>query len=217
MTIATSQGNRISRSIFYENSSAAAGGAIYLVGNNSYTDKPLITIDNCVFSQNSSQVGGGVFNTLSESAGAQSALQLLSCSFNENSALSAQLSGGAICNSPGSSASCKPIIANSILWNELKGGEIFNAASAIPVISYCDVMGGAVGTNVMNLDPKFLDPTNPLGTLGLRLATTPSASPCINVGNNSLVPAWATTDVTGVNARIQNSIVDLGAYENTLP
>ena len=39
-----------------------------------------------------------------------------------------------------------------------------------------------------------------------------AGSPCIDVGNNSAVPAEVLTDLDG-NTRIVNNVVDLGTYE----
>lgn len=217
ISVATAQGNRITRSIFYGNRAAQAGGAIFTIGGNTYSDRSLLTIDNCVFSQNTATTGGALMNGMGEDGTTQPALQVLSCSFNRNSATSTVVGGGAICNNPVAATSCRPVIGNSILWGELAGGEIYNAPTAVPSISYCDIQGGATGSSVLNIDPKFMDAGNPLGSQGLRLQTTPSVSPCVNTGNNALLPGWATTDVTGTTARILNSIVDLGAYENALP
>lgn len=217
VSVATTQGNRISRTMFYGNRAAQAGGAIFAYGGNTYTDRSLLTIDNCVFSSNEAVSGGGIMNGMNESTTAQAAMKVLSCTFNGNSATSATVGGGAICNNPGSPISSRPILGNSILWGEVAGGEIYNAPTAMPVISYCDIEGGASGSNIIDVDPLFRNPANPLGSDGLRLQTAPSASPCINIGNNGLLPVWATTDITGANARVLNSIVDLGSYENLIP
>ena len=57
---------------------------------------------------------------------------------------------------------------------------------------------------------------------GCKLSTTLENSPAIDAGNNSLIPAGVTTDLSG-NARIQDgkgdntATVDLGAYERGVP
>ena len=61
--------------------------------------------------------------------------------------------------------------------------------------------------NCFTGDPLFVDAAN--GDFRLQ-----GASPCIDMGNNRYVVG--ETDIRG-NARIQNGVVDLGAYEYTLP
>ncbi|MBQ2625524.1 MAG: InlB B-repeat-containing protein [Kiritimatiellae bacterium] len=83
----------------------------------------------------------------------------------------------------------------------------------------CIVYGNSAGTSDNNIDsrmasfnsftgnPRFVDAAN--GDFRLL-----GDSPCIDMGNNRYVSG--ETDVRG-NARIQNGIVDIGAYEFTLP
>src|SRR5207249_91923 len=52
---------------------------------------------------------------------------------------------------------------------------------------------------------------NVVGTLDDNLRLT-SSSPCINTGSNAAIPAGVTTDFDGY-ARINNSTVDMGAFE----
>jgi hypothetical protein len=82
------------------------------------------------------------------------------------------------------------------------------------VLNYCayeeDIGGsGAVipipFDSCITSDPLFVDAEN--GDYHLQ-----SGSPCIDVGDNSLVPAGTSTDLDG-NPRIQNGTVDMGAYE----
>ena len=61
--------------------------------------------------------------------------------------------------------------------------------------------------NCFTRDPRFVDAAN--GDFRLK-----GDSPCIDMGNNRYVTG--ETDIRG-NARIQNGIVDIGAYEFTLP
>ncbi len=83
----------------------------------------------------------------------------------------------------------------------------------------CIVYGNSAGTSDNNIDsrmasfnsftgnPRFVDAAN--GDFRLL-----GDSPCIDMGNNRYVSG--ETDIRG-NARIQNGIVDIGAYEFTLP
>ncbi len=89
-------------------------------------------------------------------------------------------------------------VTNCILWN-------FGAEALGCQLSYCDVRGGSLGVGNIDADPMFVDPVN----VDYRLK---AGSPCIDVGDNSAVPAWVVTDLDG-NPRIVNGIVDMGAYE----
>ena len=77
-----------------------------------------------------------------------------------------------------------------------------NTAASEPNIS-----SSVTKRNCFTGDPLFVDAAN--GDFRLQ-----GASPCIDMGNNRYVVG--ETDIRG-NARIQNGVVDLGAYEYTLP
>ncbi len=93
---------------------------------------------------------------------------------------------------------------NCIVWNNSI------STSALATVEYCDVQGGWSGTGNLNIDPLFMDLSNP--DFNLRNYRLQPGSPCINTGSNGLVPAGITTDRDG-NPRIINLIVDMGAYE----
>src|SRR5690606_38607828 len=73
-------------------------------------------------------------------------------------------------------------------------------------VTYSDIQGGWVGPGDGNIDadPLWLDPAAGDFRLG-------AASPCINAGDNSAVPAGITTDLAGLPRFV--GIVDMGAYE----
>ena len=77
-----------------------------------------------------------------------------------------------------------------------------NTAASEPNIS-----SSVTKRNCFTGDPLFVDAAN--GDFRLQ-----GASPCIDMGNNRYVVG--ETDIRG-NVRIQNGVVDLGAYEYTLP
>jgi hypothetical protein len=117
-------------------------------------------------------------------------------------------------------SSSNPDIRNSIIWGN-GTTEIVNNSST-PTVSYSIVQGGYAGcsncpnTNgnanpllVNAADPAGIDNIHRTADDGIRLQ---SGSPAINAGANSLIPAGITTDIIGA-ARIQNTTVDLGAYE----
>ncbi|RKY13364.1 MAG: hypothetical protein DRP82_05480, partial [Planctomycetota bacterium] len=62
-----------------------------------------------------------------------------------------------------------------------------------------------VESNCIHSDPQFVDAAN--GDYHLK-----DTSPCIDAGDNSLVPSGVDKDLDG-NPRIVNGTVDIGAYE----
>jgi parallel beta-helix repeat protein len=106
----------------------------------------------------------------------------------------------------------KPIVRNSIVWGN-KGSEIDGFAG----VTYSDIQGGCPGQGNIVIDPCFADRCS--GNYNLL-----PASPCIDAGNNTAVPAGVTTDLDG-NPRFVDQpevpdtgngtapIVDMGAYE----
>lgn len=82
-----------------------------------------------------------------------------------------------------------PVITHTILWSN--GSEQINAVNSQPDVKYCCIKGGYSGSGNISEDPKFADVYGPdklAGTLDddLRLG---AGSPCIDAGNNCLVPA----------------------------
>jgi len=87
--------------------------------------------------------------------------------------------------------------------------------------SYSCVQGGFVGTGNISADPLLANPG--AGDFHVTLA-----SPCIDAGNNALIPPGLTTDLDG-RPRLQDEptvadtgagtapIVDMGAYELPVP
>jgi len=109
---------------------------------------------------------------------------------------------------------------NTIIWGNsaTEGSTIYFAeAATLDIISsdYSNSIGDIVlnsgtlnATACISLDPLFVDAPNG----DCRLGFYPLLSPCIDSGDNTLVPGTATTDLDG-KARIVNGTVDLGAYE----
>ncbi|MEI6141205.1 MAG: choice-of-anchor Q domain-containing protein, partial [Mariniphaga sp.] len=213
----------------YEENTTAGGGGVL----NSYSSSP--TISNCIITgnfayhcgagvsnQNSSPMfinclifnnmtsnyGGGVFNLSSSPT-------FTNCTITSNSA--ASFGGGLYL---GNSSSV--IINNSIINNNpstLGGYQIYNDADCTLTLRYScysneagDVSGGTVtATNCISSDPKFVYE----GGNDYRLQGT---SPCKDAGSNTYVEApntVITTDARG-EIRVQNTTIDMGAFEWTL-
>jgi hypothetical protein len=203
------------------------GGGIYNLGSNP-------TVTNCTFSGNSSYSnGGGMFNW-------ESSPIVTNCIFRGNfAARSSGGRGGGMCNYyskpkvtncifSGNSAKnygggmynnyySNPIATNCILWgnSSRERPQIYGSST----VTYSCIQGGYPGQGNIDVDPLFVDPNGSDGIFGteddnLRLLP---GSPCIDVGDNSVVDA-NSTDLDG-NPRILDgdgdgeAIVDMGVYE----
>ena len=119
----------------------------------------------------------------------------------------------------------KLVITNSILYDS--GNEILTNHPNTVLVSYSDVQGGWAGTGNINKKPQFNDPGHRSieGQWIKGDYTLKDNSPCIDKGKNSLLPLdIADLDKDGNmseklpidldgNARIKDSVVDMGAYE----
>ncbi len=158
---------------------------------NLYYSDPTVT--NCTFIANLSyRDGGGMSNWDFSSP------TVTNCTFAANSAVNGN---GVACDSHLRRYPSNVQLVNCILWDG--GDEVWNNDASTITISYSDVHGGWSGTGNIDADPLFAD-------ADLRLS---AGSPCIDAGDNTAVPAGATTDLDG-NPRIFNGIVDMGAYES---
>jgi len=208
LTNCTFTANSASGSYTYE-----GGGGMY-----NHTSSPMLT--NCTFSGNSASSNGGGMNNYASSP------TLTNCTFTGNSA---SLNGDGMCN-----YFCSPTLTNCILWGNTAptGRQIHSyGTGSAPTLTYCDIQGGYGGTGNINADPLFVRDPSPgddgnWGTADdddgdLRLQPT---SPCIDVGNNSAIPAGVKTDLAGNNRFMDvpttpdtgvgtAPVVDMGAYE----
>ncbi len=196
----SSSSSALTNCTFSGNSASYSGGGIC----NGSSSPSVLT--NCAFSANSARrSGGGMYNSSSSSSA------LTNCTFSGNSATG---EGGGMYNYYSS-----PTMSNCIIWGN-GSSPVYNDSST-PVITYSDIQGGYSGTGNTNADPLFVRTpwTGPDGTFGtadddygdLRLRT---GSLVLNIGSNAAVPTGITTDLAG-NPRIQNGMVDMGAYEGT--
>ncbi len=180
---------------FYGNTANQDGGGI----KNYYS---LVNISNSVFISNSASGGGGISNY-------EASPTITNCTFYSNLS---SYNGGGILNSFRASSNIK----NSIFWGNKKSVNIVSSIGGDPAtITYSNIEGGYPGIGNINQDPLFVNTSDPdgadniFGTADDGLALQ-SCSPAINAGDNSGITA--TTDITGA-ARIQNNIIDMGAYE----
>jgi subtilisin family serine protease len=158
-------------------------------------------LTNTVFSGNMAAAAGGAIATF------ESDLRVVNSTFSGNSAPS----GGAISGSGGRST-----IVNSVLWGN-SSLEIDAQLGNVTTVSDSVIQGGYSGTNVLNLDPLFLNAAGPDGMPGtvdddLRLG---SASPAIDSAGDTDCPK---SDVSGVPRPVDGDAdgqahCDMGAYE----
>jgi hypothetical protein len=117
-----------------------------------------------------------------------------------------------------------PTLANSILWGNKKGTSTATSGSDIqnsgstPTITYTTLQQTYSGSNNSTLDTFFVDAINLAGADGIQRSADDglrlfSNSPAANSGNNSSIPSGINTDIIG-SARIQNTTVNRGAYED---
>jgi hypothetical protein len=196
---------------------------------------PSPTFTNCNISDNwAGWYGGGI------ACGGSSSATFTNCNISGNSAHNVARGGGVSCyNSSPTFTNCaitsntargtyggygggvycsssNPTFRNSIIWGNTAyiGNQIYVDTDCSVTLSYSCYANGATDvagpgtvtpTNSITSNPLFVDAGN--GNYHLQ-----GTSPCIDIGNNSYVPAGVTTDLDG-NPRIQNGTVDLGAYE----
>lgn len=181
---------------------------------------------NCIFIGNTSNENGGAVRNSTNGG----LLQYIftNCTFSGNQSNGR---GGAIYNKDDVDVQ----LNNCIIWNNqdnsgtgTASSSIVNAINSMTTINYSLIQGqnpsgtGNLDGTDTNNDPLFIDMPNPddapSTTGNLRLL---SDSPCIDTGNNdadidggagSLIISDILTDIAE-QARIFNSLIDMGAYE----
>lgn len=201
-----------------ENNASQRGGAIYAAGGSLHIRK-------CVLNGNSaSQEGGAVFsqassisianclvhdNTSEFFGGAVVSLQgemiIVNCTFTNNSA---GFFGGAISRVAGAG-----LVGNCVLWQNTPD-QVADFRSDTEFVRNSCVQGGFAGPGNISTDPLLL-----------RYRPLP-CSPCIDAGDNTLLPSMTDTDLDGRlrcldhpdkpdtgNPGLSPPVVDIGAYE----
>jgi predicted outer membrane repeat protein len=175
---------------FLGNTAANQGGAVYATG--------FPTIVNSTFSGNSAARGGAICcETIF-------LMDVINSTFTANQASE---DGGAFYSLEGLVQ-----LVNCILWDDAPQ-EHYPLDWA--TIASSDVQGYS-GTDLgnINANPRFQDAAGADGVAGtlddnLRLSL---GSPCLDAGDDALLPESSTTDLDGL-ARITRNHVDMGAYE----
>ena len=182
---------------------STGGGAVYTAGQST----PLFV--NCVFVGNTTPGGGGAI------ASNASSFTMVNCTLTQNTA---GLGGGVHDNSGQFNA------FNSILWGNIAGGDNerkqiwTNVGTASVTNCTLPLLSVYAGNGNLIADPQFPALAGPDGAIGTAddNARPGGASPVLNAGDNTHIPAGVTTDLTG-GARVTGGLVDLGAYETACP
>ncbi len=156
-------------------------------------------ITNCLFYENYATLGGAAI------LASNAKPAIANCTFVDNVS---GVGGGAIHCPNG-----KPIVTNCIM----RGNLPIEINGDDATVTYSNVKGGFEGEGNIDADPLFLDPED----LDFRID---NGSPCIDAGDNSALPYYATGDLDG-NARFVDDpatgdtgqgaapVVDMGSYE----
>jgi hypothetical protein len=194
---------QVSGCIFTNNSVASYGGGVYNSGSATAS-----SFTNCIFTGNYTinygGGGGGMFNNTTNTI-------VSKCTFQGNNATY----GGAIHNWNTGRAD----VRNSLVWGN--SSAIHNETAASAIVQYSNVQGGYAGTGNLNVNPLFVNSSQPKGPDGIWATADDGlrlqeCSPAINAGSNLLVAAGVSTDIGGA-ARIQHGVVDMGAFEASVP
>jgi len=188
---------------FAGNKATTSGGAIYLFGVPGNLASPVL-INNLFYNNEAAgSIGGGAIYVSTNAAPI-----IHNSTFYANKAVA---SGGAIYLSTSGQAT----VYNSILYkNQAADAATVDFLASTPAnltvrSSMTDVYGtNGVDDNMVGQDPVF-ESEDPNNADFLRLQ---DFSPAIDAGQNNLLPQGITLDLAG-NVRVNNLILDMGAYE----
>ncbi|MHC4220304.1 MAG: right-handed parallel beta-helix repeat-containing protein [Planctomycetota bacterium] len=190
----------VTNCVFIDNFSEYGGGLSCALSD--------ATIVNCLFVGNTAAIGGG--GVASDVSNAR----LINCTITDNSA---GFFGGAAAGITQYLTS-HLTIDNSVLWNNSPTEvEVLNGSATV---RYSDVEGGWSGEGNIDATPGFVGQTL-RGPEDYRIT---SGSPCIDAGDNTVVPADIVTDLDGQPRFVDDPgmpdsgfglppVVDMGAFE----
>ena len=179
---------------FRDNFASTRGAAVY-VGPTAFQ------LTNCAFLGNTAEDpaamnpqpadGGAVY------AGSGSTLTVVNCTFVDNTAVMG--TGGGLFSFLGTTT-----VANCIFWDNMP--DQIDSTGLTPAVTFSDVQGGGffAPSNINEL-PGFV------GANDVRLV---ASSPCIDIGNNSVVPA-DVLDVDG-DEDVSEKLPDLGGNDRVV-
>ncbi|MBN9349895.1 MAG: T9SS type A sorting domain-containing protein [Chitinophagaceae bacterium] len=205
----------IANCTFVGNSATRGGGM--------YNESSAPNIINCIFTDNTATGFGGAMCNIST----RPSLMITNCTFFNNNGAGF---GGGIFNLYYAQNS---IITNCVFWDNTAPADqpdfIYRQGDGTPVFNYNYTQSDftSIGTgNITGSSDPFINSSNPAGTDGifgtaddgLRLiagsATVNAGDPQTNSTNYTVQAG--NTDITGA-ARIQDGIIDMGAYESAVP
>jgi predicted outer membrane repeat protein len=197
---------RIENSRFLGNTATLHGGSALLVAEMMLAGP--LTLINCEMYDNWTEHVPGGLGTISVGLPLGPApvnVELINCTIAGN------VGGGLFLKNSQDST-----VANSILWDNDSNSITWELPSAPPTVTHSNVEGGwnGPGGNNISANPLFVDPA----TGDFMLSAN---SPCIDAGDNAVVPVGIITDLAGnprfvsngVPGNIATATVDMGAYE----
>ncbi|MFN8530808.1 MAG: choice-of-anchor Q domain-containing protein [Anaerolineae bacterium] len=203
---------------FINNVASSVGGAIFYDGTS-------LSISNSIFHDNRSlsvSFGGGAIRASNNNGGSVTGTLTNNLFYNNTSSNSA----GALYLRAGTYTVTNNTLTNNTSTNgsityESATVNLRNSILANSSSSDCSSAGGTINVQNSLIEDGSCGVTSGVnGNLTGDPAlngdfTLSAASIAINAGNNALIPVGVTTDLAG-NARIQQTTVDMGAYESTL-
>lgn len=182
--------------------SAGYGGAMYIFGASE------VSMYNVLMHGNTSIQGNNGYGGAICVSEANSVLNLTNTTITNNRAGSTNLTtSGSGIHSSGKLNVKNSIISGNYAGTALSTADINNFTNVDAQYSLIKGYTSVSNGNLPNtMSPDFVD----VSADNYRLSPT---SPAIDAGNNSLIPAGSSTDITGTVSRVLNGNVDMGAYE----